>query len=205
MADVGVPDRVRDQGRRQAERVAVGDEPGVDLRRPHPAAPLGHPQCRVILAAESRPHVLHVVAHRPRCPGHHRDDVPPPRRLASLGFPVPDMQCPVPAELRSRRVPPPAGQVQLRGLGPPQAPAVHHLEQRRIAVGGQSSLPPRPRCPLNLVIGVVEEPLHLLAGERPRPGITLIVVEMGDRVPLVADRHRAVPWPNSRSHAATQP
>ena len=28
-----MPDRVRDQGLRQAERVAVGDEPGVDLRR----------------------------------------------------------------------------------------------------------------------------------------------------------------------------
>ena len=205
MADIRMPDRMRDQGLRQAERVTVGDEPGVDLRRPHPPAPLGHPQRRMTLAAEPRPHVLHVIAHRLHRPGHHRGDVPPPRRLAPLGLPVPDMQHPVPAELRCRRVPPPVGQIQLRGLGPAQPPPVHHLEQRRVPVGGQSPLPPRPRSPLYLVIGIIQEPLHLLAGKRPRLGIALVVVEVGDRVPLMADRHRMVPraeLPLARPHPA---
>src|SRR5258707_6214134 len=38
--------------------------------------------------------------------------------------------------------------------------------------------------------GVVQEPLHLLAGERPRLRIALVVIEVSDRVPLMRDRHR---------------
>ena len=44
-------------------------------------------------------------------------------------------------------------------------------------------------------IGIVQETLQLLAGERPRLRPALIPVEVGDRVPLMADRHRVHTWP----------
>ena len=53
---------MRDQGLRQAERVPVGDKPGVDLRRLDPPAPLGDPKRRVVREAEPGPDVLNVVA-----------------------------------------------------------------------------------------------------------------------------------------------
>ena len=43
---------------------------------------------------------------------------------------------------------------------------------------------------LDLSVGVVQEPLHLLTRERPGLRPTLVVVQMRNRVPLVADRHR---------------
>ena len=43
---------------------------------------------------------------------------------------------------------------------------------------------------LDLLVGVVEEPLQLLPGERARFGIALVVVEVRDGVPLVHDRDR---------------
>ena len=72
MADIRVPDRVGHQRLGQTQRVAVGDEAGVDLRRAHPAAALGHPQRRMIVTAEARPDVLHVVGHRVDRPVHDR-------------------------------------------------------------------------------------------------------------------------------------
>ena len=184
---------MRGQGLRQAERVPVGDEPGVDLRRLDPAAPLGDPQRRVILAAEPGPDVLDVVGDRLHRPAHHRGHVPPPRRLPLLRLAVADVQHPVPAELRGRRVAAPVRQVQLRRLGAAQAPPVHDLEQRRVPVGRQRALPPPPHRAVDLLVGVVEEPLHLLAGERPGLRVALVVVQVRDGVPLVADRHRVLP------------
>jgi hypothetical protein len=58
VGDIGVASGVDSQRLRELQRVPVGDEPGVDLRRLDPAAPLGHPQGGVILAAEPRPYVL---------------------------------------------------------------------------------------------------------------------------------------------------
>ena len=193
VADVGVPQAVDDQCAREAEGLAVGDEPGVDLRRLHPAAALGHPQRRVVRAAEPGPYVLHVVGDRLDRPAHHRGDVTAPGRLALLRLAVPDVEHPEPAELRGRRIPAEVRQIQLRGLGAPQPPPVDHLEQRRVPVGGQRALPPGSGCPFHLVVGVVQEPLQLLAGERPGFGIALVVVEMSDRVPLMGDRHRMLP------------
>ena len=76
-----------------------------------------------------------------------------------------------------------------------QPPGVNHLEQRRVPVGGQRPLAFRAYGPVHLVIGIVQEPLQLLAGERPRLRAALIPVEVGDRVPLMADRHRVHTWP----------
>lgn len=54
MADVSVPGGMGGQGPGEAQRVPVGDEPGVDLRRLDPPAPLGYPQCGVVPASETR-------------------------------------------------------------------------------------------------------------------------------------------------------
>ena len=188
--DIGMPQAMDHQGRRQAEGIPVGLEPGVDLRRPDPPAPLGHPQCRVAVAAELRADVLDVVGHRLHRPPHHRGDVTAPRRLAPLGLTVADVQHPVPAELRRGRVAAPVRDIQPRGLGPAQPPGINDLEQGRVPVGGQRPLALRAHGPVDLVVGVIQERLQLLAGERPRFRAALIPVEVGDRVPLVADRHR---------------
>ena len=181
---------MRRQGLRQPERVAVGGEPGIDLRWLDPAAPLGHPQRRMIGAAEPGPDVLRVVGHRLDRPAHHRRDVAAPRRLPAHRLAITDMQHPVPAELRGRRVAAPVGHIQPGCLGAPQPPRVDDLEQRGVPVSGQRSLPLRSHGAVHLLIGVIQESLQLLAGKRPRLRIALVVVEVSDRVPLVADRHR---------------
>ena len=85
------------------------------------------------------------------------------------------------------------GHVQPGRLGPAQPPPVDHLEDRRIPVGRQRALPLAPRRAFDLLVGVVQEPLQLLAGERPRLRASLVVVQVRDRVPLMADRHRVLP------------
>ena len=100
------------------------------------------------------------------------------------------MQHPVPAERRRRRVTPPVRRIQPRRLGPAQPPAVNDLEQGRIPVSGQRPLAPRADRPVNLIIGVIQEQLQLLPGKRPRLRPALIPVQVRDRVPLMADRHR---------------
>ena len=183
------------KGFRQPERIAVGDEAGVDLRRRDPAAAFGHPHRRMLLAAEAGPDVVDVVGDRLHRPAHHRGHVAASRRLAAHRLAVAHVQHPEPAELRRRRVAAPVNDIQLRRLGAPQPPRVNHLEQRRVPVGGQCALAFRPHRTVDLLVGVVEEPLQLLAGERAGLRIALVVVEMRDRVPLVADRHRMHPWP----------
>ena len=184
-----VPQAMWCQRRWQAQRVAVGGEPRVDLRRADPPAPLGHPQCRMIVAAELGPDVLGVVGHGLDRPAHDRRHVAPPGRLPAHRLAVADVQHAVPAELWRGRVAAPVGQIQLRGLGAAQPPPVDDLEQRRVAVGGQCPLPPRRHCPLDLLVGVIKESLQLAAGERPCLRAALVVVQVRDGVPLVADRH----------------
>ena len=188
--DPRVPQAMRDQGRRQAQRVPVGHEPGVDLGRLDPPAPLGHPQRRMVRAAEPGPDVFRVIGYRFHCPGHHRRDVAATRRLAAHRLAVTDVQHPVPAELRSRRVTPPVGQIEPGGLRAAQPPPVDHLEQRGVPVGGQRPLPLRRHHAVDLLVGVVQEPLQFLAGERPGFRAALVLVQVCDGVPLMADGHR---------------
>jgi hypothetical protein len=100
VGDVGVASGVDDELLRELQRVAVGDEPGVDLRGFDPAAPLGHPKRGMVLTAEPRPHVLHVVSDCLHRPVHHRQYVPAPGRLALLGLAVADEDVPGLVELR---------------------------------------------------------------------------------------------------------
>jgi hypothetical protein len=186
---------MRGKGFRQPERVAVGDEAGVDLRRGDTAAAFGHPHRRMLLAAEARPNVVDVVGDRLHRPAHHRRHVAAARRLPTHRLAVAHVQHPEPAELRRRRITAPVKDIQLRRLSAAQPPGVDHFEQRRVPVGRQRALAFRAHRALDLLVGVVEEPLQLLTGERSRFGIALIVVQVGDRVPLVADRHRMHPRP----------
>jgi hypothetical protein len=188
-----MPQTADDQGAGEAESLTVGHEPGADLCRLHPAAALGHPQSRMIREPEPGPHVLHVVGHRLNCPAHHGGDITPPGRLPFLRLAVPDVQHPVPAGLRGRRVPAGIRQAQLGRLGAPQPPPVDHLEQGRVPVSGQGALPPGPGCSFHLAVGAIQEPLQLLAGKRPGLGTALVVVDVSDRVPLMGDRHRMPP------------
>jgi hypothetical protein len=185
-----VPKAVRRQGFGQLERVAVGDEPGVDLRRLDPPAALGQPQCRMILAAELGPDVVHVVGHRLHRPPHHRGHVASPGWLPAHRLAVAHVQHPVPAELRRRRVAAPVGHIQLGRLGAAKRPGVDDFEQGGVAVGSQCPLALGPNRPVDLIVGVVQEALQLVPRERAGLRVALVVVEMSDRVPLVADRHR---------------
>ena len=160
----GVPKTMRGKDFRQPKRIAVGDEAGVDLRRGDPAAAFGHPHRRMLLAAEAGPDVVDVVGDGLHRPAHHRRHVAPPRRLPTHRLAVAHVQHPEPAELRRRRVAAPVNDIQLRRLGAPQPPAVDHLEQRRVPVGGQRALAFRPHRALDLLVGVVEEPLQLRRG-----------------------------------------
>ncbi len=191
--DVGMPLRVHRKRPGQPQRVPVGSEPGVDLRRLDPPAPLSDPQRRVTGEPEPRADVLDVVGDRLHRPAHHRQHFPPPRRLSPLRLAVADVQRAVTAEPGCPRVAAEVGHVQPGRLSPAQPPPVDHLKDRRVAVGCQGALAPGPHRPLNLLISVVHEPLQLLAGERPRLRPALVVVQARDRVPLVADRHRMPP------------
>src|SRR5664280_483715 len=56
-----------------------------------------------------------------------------------------------------------------------------------------ANAPLRLACPHRAVdptVGVIQKPLQLLPGERTRLRAALVIVQMRDRVPLVADRHR---------------
>src|SRR5581483_2516620 len=88
-----------------------------------------------------------------------------------------------PGEMTSRHV-------QLGGLGPAQAPPVDGLEDGRVAIGGKCPLALGPHRPIDLLVGVVEELLKLVAGERPGLRTALVVAQVRDGVPLVADRNR---------------
>jgi hypothetical protein len=188
-----MPQVMRRESTREAEGLPVGLEAGADLRRLEPPAPLSHPQRRVITETEPRADVLGVVGDRVHRPAHHQRDVPAPRRLAPLGLAATDMQHPVLPELRRRRIPAPVRDVELRHLRPAQPPPVDDLEHRRVPVGGQRPLPLRMHGAVHLVIGVVQEPLQLFPGERPRFRVPLVTVKVRDRVPLMTDRHRMRP------------
>jgi hypothetical protein len=192
---IRVPDRMRRCLFRQPQSIPVGDEPGVDLRRLHPAAALGHPQRRMISAPEPGPDVLHVIGHRLDRPPHHRGDVAPPGRLPAHRLAVTHMQHPVPAELRRRRITAPVRDIELGSLSPAQPPPVDDLEQRRVPVSRQRALAPSSSRPLDLPIGIVQEQLQFLPRQRPGLRAALIVVQVRDRVPLMADRHRMHPRP----------
>ena len=139
--------------------------------------------------------VLHIVGDRVHRPTHHRRHVAPPGWLTAHGLAVTHVQHPEPAELRRRRVTAPVSQIQLGCLRPTQPPPIDDLEQGGVPIGGQSALALSLDRALDLVVGVVQELLQLLAGERSRLRIALVVVEMGDGVPLVADRHRVLARP----------
>src|SRR6185436_350870 len=59
-----VPKTMRGKGFRQPERIAVGDEAGVDLRLDDTATAFGQPHRRMLLATEAGPNVVDVVGDR---------------------------------------------------------------------------------------------------------------------------------------------
>ena len=190
VADVAVPERVRGQLGAQPERVAVGDEAGVDLAGLDPPAAFGHPQGRMIGTAETGPDVLHVVGHRVDGPVHDREHVAPARRLAPGGLAVADVKHAEAGELGRGGVGAPVDEIEFGRLGAAQPPAVDDLEQGGVAVGGQCTLAFGGNGALHLIVGVVQEPLQLFSGERPGLGVALVIAQVRDGVPLVADGHR---------------
>ncbi|WP_236057278.1 hypothetical protein [Mycobacterium sp. SM1] len=149
----------------------------------------------MVVTPELRPGILDVVGDRLHRPIHHRQHVPTPRRLAPLGLAVADIQHPVALELRSLRIPAEINQVKLRSFRAPQTPAVDDLEDRRVAIGSEGPFAFRPNSALDLIVGVVEEPLDLRTRERARLRAAPIIVQVRDRIPLVTDRHRMITRP----------
>ena len=183
----------------------VGREPGIDLRRAViRAAALGHPQRRVSGAAEPRPDVLQrsrppppppSPSPRPRCGA----AAAAPHRLADSGR----------AACRTGRTPGRPGSAASPPhpasppLGAPQPPPVDHLEQRRVPVGSQPPFRLAAHRAVHLVIGVIQERLQLLPGQRPPLRPALMVGHMRRGVPLMEHLHR--PRPDPLLALASQP
>lgn len=85
--------------------------------------------------------------------------------------------------------------VQAGQLRAAQPERVTGLDQLRVAQRRESALPARGSDPLDPIVGVVEQPLHLLIGQRAPFRAALVVVEMGHGVPLVTHLrgHRVEP------------
>jgi hypothetical protein len=149
----------------------------------------------MIRESEPRTDVLDIVGHRLHRPPEHRQHVAASGRLPTLGHAVADVQRPVPPELRGSRIAAPVHDVELRRLGAAQPPAIHHLEQRRVSISRQRALALRADRAVDLVIGVVQKPLQLIAGQRTLVRVSLVGLKMRDRVPLVHDRHRMLTRP----------
>ena len=172
-----------------------GREPLVHRAGRDPPPALGQPRVPGRHRPIPGPHVTQILRQRLSGPRHHRGHRPTARRAAPHRLAVPDMAHPSAAQLRRRRARREVGHVQHRRLAAAQPPPVDHLEQRRVAERRQPSLAPRPRRPLRLVIGGVEERLQLGPGQRPPLWPPLILRGVHRRVALMKYlyRHRAGP------------
>jgi hypothetical protein len=82
-------------------------------------------------------------------------------------------------------VPVPVRDVQLRRFRPSQTPPVNDLEQGRVPVCGQRSFPAAAGGVVDLIVGVIEEPLQLDPGEGPTAWVSLVLGQMSGGVPFV--------------------
>ena len=87
------------------------------------------------------------------------------------------------------------GHVEHPGLVAPQPERVGGLEQRRVAERRQPALAAPAADPGDLLVGVVEEGLQLVPGERALARVGLVVLDVHRGVPLVdhLDRMGAEP------------
>ena len=83
----------------------------------------------------------------------------------------------------------------IRGLAAAQPERVGDLEQRRVAERAQPPLAARAADPGDLLIGVIEQALQLINGERPPGRVALGVLGVHGDVPLVAHLDRVRPEP----------
>ena len=148
--------------------------------------------------------LLDVLPQRVHRPIMHREHRPALRRTAARRLPLADVQRPVGAELRRLRVAMQIREIEHHRLAAAQPPRVDDLEQRRVAERRQRPLPAAARDAVDLVVGVVEEPLQLLARSTPagpgRPSNSLTCTAVFHSWQITAGAR-----PNRCSHSSTQP
>ncbi len=123
----------------------------------------------------------------------HGEHHPPLRRAAPRRLPPAHMQRATAAKLRRLRVAVQIRHVEHHQLPAAQPPRIGDLEQRRIPKRRQRPLPPARSDPVDLLIGVIEEPLQLLASQRATPRPALELRHVRRRVPLMADQPGRLP------------
>jgi len=189
---VRVAKTVRAQFLGQAHLVTEPGESDVDVRAVHAAAPLGRPQ-PVMGRPIDRQHLLQVLLQHSRRPRPHRQHPPAPGRPAPGRLAPSHRDRPHITELGRLGVAAQIAALQHRHLGSAQPPSIRHLEQRRVSKRGQPPLTSRRSHPPYPLVGVVEEHLQLFSRQRPVPRPALVLGQMGDGVPLVADLTRMSP------------
>ena len=97
----------------------------------------------------------------------------------------PDLAHPVVPELRRVRVRPEVGDVEHRRLGAAQPEPVGHLSSAASRNAGSQPLRPPPRTRRDLLVGVVEQRLQLIEGERPLARVGLVLLDVHRGVPLM--------------------
>lgn len=190
MRDIRVPQAVRVQHRVESEVVAPVGESVVDVIETDAALPFGRPQDRLVSEAEARPNLGDVFLDHRASPPEHRQHRPTPRLRAAHRLAPPDVADPEPAELRPLRVPGEVEEVEHRRFTPTQPERVHRLEQGRVAKQRQPALATGRAGTIHEIIGIVEERLQLDPRQRAHRRTSLVIADMDNGVPLVADLHR---------------
>jgi hypothetical protein len=176
----------------QAHRVPVGDEALVDVTHADPRTPLSQPQRPRCPGAIQRADVGQILLHCFDRPRHHRGHVAPTGRAAPHRLAPAHRQHPEPAQLGSGRVGREVRSVEHRCLPAAQPPGVGDLEHCRVPPRRQPALAAMRPGRGDAVIGVLEECLQLIAGERPPSRVALVVGDMIGGVPVMADLRRVL-------------
>ncbi|HVL05856.1 MAG TPA: hypothetical protein VM388_07700 [Acidimicrobiales bacterium] len=172
--------------RRQPEFPSDGPEVVLDAGLADPPAALGGPQHLAPPAGQRRADFRHPLLEALGRPAEHAQDAALLRRRALHRLAVPDVEHAEATELRRLRVGAEVRDVEHSHLTPAESPGVRDLEEGGVSEGAQPPFPPALSDGDYEVVGVVEQPLELVGGERAeaRPTLGLLHVRRG--VPVVA-------------------
>ena len=198
VGDVGVPQAVQRQLRRQPGLLGAGTRTGGRSSSPTRAVDVRSATAPAAAPGRSSGRACSTHCRRPSMTQSNSGTASTVRRrgdAAAAGLGVADMHRPVGAPGRHRRVRPQVGDIEEAQLAAAQPERVGRLDHLRVPQRRQRALAARAGDPLDPVVEVVEQRLQLVVGERPPPGPALVLDQVRGGVEVVADLRRDRPEP----------
>jgi hypothetical protein len=183
---------VQGQAGVQLEGLACSGEPLVDVTNRDPGQPFGDPQRGMVGCLEQRTHLFDPLLQSLGDPVELRDAEhgAATGQAAGDALAEPDVHRAVGAQFRGVRVGPQVGQIEAGQLVAAQPVGIGGLEHHRVPQRPDRAFAAQRRDSIDPVVEMVEQLLHLVVGQRPALRTALVLVEMGDGVPLVTHLDR---------------